>query len=53
MEDGGLQQLACEVQSDPSFVPLPEDDFVTKECFEELRNYGERDQEQDLVAGSK
>ncbi|KAL6144155.1 hypothetical protein ACLB2K_054850 [Fragaria x ananassa] len=50
VEDGGLQQLGCEVQSGPSFVPLPEEDFLMEQCFEELRNY-EETEEQD-PAGS-
>ncbi|KAL6140349.1 hypothetical protein ACLB2K_058649 [Fragaria x ananassa] len=45
MEDGGLQQLACEVQSGPPFVPLPDEDFVMEECFEELRNYLETEEQ--------
>ncbi|KAL6144157.1 hypothetical protein ACLB2K_054852 [Fragaria x ananassa] len=46
VEDVGLQQLACEVQSSgPSFVPLPEEDFVMEQCFEELRNYEEREEQ--------
>ncbi|KAL6135032.1 hypothetical protein ACLB2K_067260 [Fragaria x ananassa] len=45
-ENGGLQQLACEVQSDPSFVPLPEDDFeLDEEFFEEIYNYVETEEQ--------
>ncbi|KAM5573877.1 hypothetical protein ABKV19_013427 [Rosa sericea] len=42
-ENGGLQQLAAEVQSGPSFVddhgifnPLPEEDFLLAEMLEEM-----------------
>ncbi|KAL6135034.1 hypothetical protein ACLB2K_067262 [Fragaria x ananassa] len=45
VEDGGLQQLALEVESGPSFVSLPEEDFVMEQCFEEFRNYEEREEQ--------